>query len=54
MTSYARAEFENGGVNGLENGRVNAVKTLKFDKGGGCISHDPPSSYGGAAPGHTQ
>jgi len=44
-------EFEvgGGGVNALEGGGgVNTVKTLEFDKFG--VSHDPPSSYGGATP----
>jgi len=36
-----------GGVNALEGWRVNTVKTLKFEKGGGCKT---PSSYGGGAP----
>jgi len=30
-----------GGVNALKGGRVNSLKTLKFEKGGGCIT--PPS-----------
>jgi len=29
-----RHEFEGGGVNALEGGLVNIVKTLKFEKGG--------------------
>jgi len=44
-------EFEGGEVNALERGRVNTVKTLKFENGGGGV-HDTPSSNGGADPGH--
>jgi len=34
---------EGGGVNALEGWGVNTVKTLKFEKGGGCI-YPPPAS----------
>jgi len=37
------------GVNALESVEVNTVKTLKFEKGRGCMT--PQLSYGGAAPG---
>jgi len=36
-------EFENGGgVNALEGAGVNTVKTLKFEKGGGCMTLPVP------------
>jgi len=37
-----------GGVNALEGVGVNTVKTLKFEKGAGCMT--PPAPIGGAAP----
>jgi len=33
-----RHKFEGWGVNALEVGGVNTVKTLKYEKGGGCMT----------------
>jgi len=46
-----RHQFEGaggGGVNALEGVGVNTVKTLKFEKGAGCMT--PPAPIGCAAP----
>jgi len=37
-----------GGVNVFGGGGVSTLKTLKFEKDGGCMT--PPTSHGGAAP----